>query len=86
MTRYEWETIREAERNEMRQRQIRLGKRRKRGRDETFAGVLHMLIVVGLLLIANYTDIADGGIVVIAIIIGISGIASIVDGIKKWTL
>ena len=45
-----------------------------------------MLIVVGLLLIANYTDIADEGIVVIAIIIGISGITSIVDGIKKWTL
>lgn len=86
MTRYEWRTIREAEMNEMRQRQIRLGKRRKRGRDETFAGVLQMLIVVGLLLIANYTDIADGGIVVIAIIIGISGITNIVDGIKKWTL
>lgn len=84
MTRYEWETIRQEEMNEMRQRQIRLGKRRKKGRNEAFRGLAQMALSVVLIAIAQITDIADTGFVILAIIFAISGICSTLSGTRKW--
>lgn len=84
MTRYEWETIRQEEMNEMRQRQIRLGKKRQRGRNEAFTGLAQMALSVVLIAIAQVTDIADTGLVILAIIFAISGVCSTVSGTRKW--
>lgn len=85
MTRYEWRTIREAERNEMRQRQIRLGKIRKQGRDETLCGILALLAGIGFVALAQLTDIADTGLVFLAVLMLAGGLSSVVHGTKKWT-
>lgn len=86
MTRYEWRTIREAEMNEMRQRQIKLGKIRKQGRDKALCGFISLLFAGGMVALAQFTDFADTGLVLIAILAGIPGVVEIVNGIKKWTL
>lgn len=86
MTRYEWETIRQEEMNEMRQRQIKLGKIRKQGRDKALCGFISLLFAGGMVALAQFTDFADTGLVLIAILAGVPGIVEIVNGIKKWTL
>lgn len=84
MTRYEWRTIREAEMNEMRQRQIRLGKRRQRGRNEAFIGALTIVAAIGFIILAQFTDFADTAFVLFFIIFLISGISDLIRGIRLW--
>lgn len=84
MTRYEWRTIREAEMNEMRQRQIKLGKRRQRGRDEALIGILTIIAAIGFIILAQFTDFADTAFVLFAIIFSISGISDLIRGIRRW--
>lgn len=84
MTRYEWRTIREAEMNEMRQRQIRLGKRRQQGRNEAFKGIAQLLLSAVIVAIAQLTDVADTGLILLAILFTISGICSTINGTKRW--
>lgn len=84
MTRYEWRTIREAEMNEMRQRQIRLGKRRKKGRDEAFRGIEELLLGIGFAALAQLTEVADTGLVFMAVLFLVTGFCSIVSGTRRW--
>lgn len=84
MTRYEWETIRQEEMNEMRQRQIRLGKRRKKGRDEAFRGVGELILGIGFVALAQLTDVADTGLVFMAVLFLVTGFCSIVSGTRRW--
>lgn len=84
MTRYEWETIRQEEMNEMRQRQIRLGKKRKKGRDEAFRGIGELLLGIGLVALAQLTEVADTGLVFMAVLLLVTGFCSIVSGTRRW--
>ena len=84
MTRYEWETIRQEEMNEMRQRQIRLGKRRQRGRDEAFMGFVFIIFAAAFVVLAEFTDIGDTAFVLFAIISFIRGLPAVINGVKNW--
>jgi sulfite exporter TauE/SafE len=84
MTRYEWRTIRQEEMNEMRQRQIRLGKRRKKGRDEAFRGIGELLLGIGFVALAQFTEVADTGLVFMAVLLLVTGFCSIVSGTRRW--
>lgn len=84
MTRYEWETIRQEEMNEMRQRQIRLGKRRKKGRDEAFRGIGELILGIGFVALAQLTEVADTGLVFMAVLFLVTGLCSIVSGTRRW--
>lgn len=84
MTRYEWRTIREAERNEMRQRQIKLGKRRQRGRDEAFMGIVFIIFAIVFVALAEFTDFGDTAFVLFALISFMRGISAVITGTKKW--
>lgn len=84
MTRYEWRMIREAEMNEMRQRQIKLGKRRKRGRDEAFRGIGELILGIGFVAMAQFTEVADTGLVFMAVLFLVTGFCSIVSGTRRW--
>lgn len=90
MTRYEWETIREAERNEMlqkeRERKVKLGKLRQKGRNRTFSGILAVLLAVACVTLAQVSDIADTAFVLFAIVLIISGVSEMISGIRQWTM
>lgn len=90
MTRYEWRTIREAERNEMlqkeRERKVKLGKLRQKGRNRTFSGILAIILAVVCVTLAQVSDIADTAFVFFAVILLIFGVCEIPAGIKQWTM